>query len=567
MFPENIKKRLIKEGYEGIKVSLKDGSVLLEGELDRWQDVVHAGRLAVDKRSRGVLNEIKLAGYTEKRMRMPEIIDDRLNGKQVDVLVIGGGIVGCAILRELSKYDIKSLLVEKEYDVATAQSSRNDGMIHAGIDLSPNSIKVKYNCRGNKMYTQIAKDLEVPLKRVGQYVLYTKPFEKLIWPFLKARAKVNAIEVEKLSKKELFSREPSVSKKIYGATFYPSVGITSPYEMTIAFAENAIQNGASLELNTAVTEIHRENDRIISVKTNRGTIIPKIVINAAGVYSDVIAEMAGDRFFTIHPRKGEEMILDKKASSITHSVLGRFILGSGASHTKGGGIVATIDNNVLVGPNAQESPDREDFSTTKEGFDLVFKKQKEIAPSLLASSVITYFGGIRASTYEEQFIIERSKKVKNFIQAAGIQSPGVTAAPAIAEDIVRYAVEALGEEKEIKLNKNFNPKRKAIPCVRELKNEERDTLIKQNPNYGIIVCRCEEISKGEILDALNRPLKVASIDAVKRRVRAGMGRCQGGFCSPIITKLIAENEGVDITAVTKKQKGSELLVAKNKEVK
>ena len=567
MFPNNIKRRIIKEGYDSVKVSLKDGCVLLEGELERWQDVVHVGRLAVDKRSRGVLNEIKLKGYTQKPMRMPELSDNKLDGKQVDVLVIGGGIVGCAILRELSKYDMKSLLVEKEYDVATAQSSRNDGMIHAGIDLSPNSIKVKYNCRGNKMYTQIAKDLNVNLRRVGQYVLYTKRFEPLIWPLIKARAKINNIPVEKLSKKELLKREPNVCEKIYGATFYPSVGITSPYEMTIAFAENAIENGAEIELNCAVTEINRDCGKIISVKTNRGTIYPKVVINAAGVFSDKIAEMAGDRFFTIHPRKGEEMILDKKASYLTHSVLGKFIMGSGASHTKGGGIVATIDNNVLIGPNALESPEREDFSTTKEGFDLVFKKQHEIAPDLKRSSVITYFGGVRACTYEEQFIIERSKKTINFVQAAGIQSPGVTAAPAIAEDIVRYCLEALKEEKEISKNKNFNPVRKAIPCVRELKNEDRDTLIKQNPNYGIIICRCEEISKGEIIDALNRPLKVASLDAVKRRVRAGMGRCQGGFCSPQVTKLIAENENVTLSEVTKKQKGSELLVAQNKEVK
>lgn len=563
MFLDKISKKLLKAGLFGIEIGFENGAVLLTGELDSWEEIVLAGQLAVDtKSSRGVINNIKLKGFEEPKMRIPELNDLVYDGKKVDVLVIGGGIVGCSILRELTKWNLSALLVEKEYDVAVAQSSRNDGEIHPGIDLNPDCIKVKYNCRGNKMYPRLAKDLGFHIKQTGQYVLYTKPIGSLVWPLIKSRAKKNDIAVEKLSQEELKLRQPNVSDELHGATYYPNVYVVSPYEVTIAFAESAIINGAEIALNTAVLGMEHKDKKIYSVKTNRGTIYPKVVVNAAGVFSDKIAEMAGDRFFTIHPRKGEEMILDKKASALMNTVMGRFDISHSASHTKGGGILITADNNLLLGPNAVETPLREDTATTPEGIDMVVKKQQAMMPKISKGSIITYFAGVRASTYEEQFVIERSKKVENFVQAAGIQSPGITAAPAIAEDIAKYCINALGGV--VKPNENFNPIRKPIPKIRELSLEERDKIIKERADYGVIVCRCEEISRGEIIDALNAPLKVPTIDAVKRRVRAGMGRCQGGFCSPQIVKIIAENEGISIDKVAKKQQGSEILVAKNK---
>ena len=563
MFLDKIAKKLFKAGLFDIEVGFENGSVVLRGELDSWEDIVNAGRLAVDtKNSRGVINDIKLKGFEEPPMKMPLLNDDKYEGKKVDVLVIGGGIVGCSILRELSKWNLTSLLVDKEYDVAVNQSSRNDGEIHPGIDLSPDCIKVKYNCRGNRMYPKLSEELGFTLKRTGQYVLYTKPIGSLVWPIIKSRANKNEIAIENVSQKELKKRQPNVSDEIHGATYYPNVYVVSPYEVTIAFAENAVTNGAEIALSTAVIGMEHKDGKIYSVKTNRGTIYPKVVVNAAGVYSDRIAEMAGDRFFTIHPRKGEEMILDKKASALMDTVMGRFDISSSASHTKGGGILITADNNLLLGPNAVETPLREDLSTTAEGIDMVIKKQQTLMPRISKGSIITYFAGVRASTYEEQFVIERSKKVDNFVQAAGIQSPGITAAPAIAEDITKYCIEAIG--KNISKNEKFNPIRKPIPKVRELSTEERDKLIKENPDYGVIICRCEEISRGEIIDALNSPLKVPTIDGIKRRVRAGMGRCQGGFCSPQIVKIIADHEGISIDQVAKKQQGSEILVAKNK---
>lgn len=561
MFLKKISKKLFKAGYSDIKVGFSNGAVVLEGELDNWDDIVQAGRLAVyNKNSRGVINNIKLKGFKEPPMRISDLQDSKYDGKSPDVLVIGGGVVGCAILRELSKWDLDIMLVEKEYDVAVAQSSRNDGEIHPGIDLKPDCIKVKYNCRGNKLYPKLAEELQFDIKQTGQYVLYTKNVGKLVWPFIKLRASKNDIKVENLSQKQLKEREPNVSDDLFGATYYPNVYVVSPYEVTIALADNAIRNGAEIALETAVIGMEIKDNKIVSVKTNRGTIYPKVVINAAGVFSDKIAEMAGDRFFTIHPRKGEEMILDKKCNSYMQTIMGTFTLSS--KHTKGGGILITADENLLLGPNAVETPLREDFSTSPEGIAVVLNKQQTLLPQLNKGSIITYFAGIRASTYEEQFIVEHSKVTKNFVQAAGIQSPGLTAAPAIAEDVTEMAINAL--EKKVKPKSNFIKSCSPVPKVRELTNEKRNELIKQNPDYGVIICRCEEISKGEIIDALNRPLSVPTIDGIKRRVRAGMGRCQGGFCSPLVLKIISDHKGIELDKVAKKQRGSEVLVAPNK---
>lgn len=563
-----IRKRLDKAGYKDIAVSEKLGGVLLTGELGDYEDILNCGRLAVDKKhSRGVINDIKLKGYTPKPMRVPKFSDKKYDGLHPDALIVGGGIVGSAIARELTKYDLSVMLCEKEYDLAVGQSSRNDGMIHAGIDLKPDSIKVKYNMRGNKLYDTLSKELNVPIKKVGQYVLFTSALQKLVYPIVTLRARKNNIPIRYVKQKELGTKIPKIGFR-HGAMFFAGAGIVSPYLMTVALAESAAANGASICLDTAVTSIENKDGRVVSVTTNRGTVYPKVLINAAGVFSDIIAEQAGDRHFTIHPRKGVEAILDKKAARITDSVIGRFALKSstGKGHTKGGGIVRTIDGNVLIGPSAVEVPDREDESTTCESLDEVLVKQQGLTGELTRGDIITYFAGTRAATYEEEFIVEKSPYIDNFVQAAGIQSPGVTAAPAIAEDVAKFTVEIISKERAVGKNPHFVAERKGIPCVKELSLEERAALIKQNPDYGIIVCRCEEVSKGEILDAIRSPIPSATVDGIKRRVRAGMGRCQGGFCSPVITKLIADECGKDILDVSKKGEGSELLLSKTKEV-
>ncbi|HQC54951.1 MAG TPA: NAD(P)/FAD-dependent oxidoreductase [Clostridia bacterium] len=565
-FIKIIQKKLVKAGYGQIVVKYENGATVLEGELLSYEDILKCGQLAISKKSRGVVNNIKLKGYTPKPMRIPSFKDNKYEGKTPDVLIIGGGIVGCAIARELSKYELDVMLVEKESDVAMAQSSRNDGEIHPGIDLKSSSIKVKYNVAGNKMYDQLSKDLGLEFDRCGQTVLFTTKFQKLLLPFIKLRGKLNDIPIEGLTNDEIKEIAPNVGYN-YGGFACPSAGIICPYQTTIAFAESAAINGVEIALNCAVTGIVSDGTYIKAVKTTRGTIFPKVVINAAGVFSDTIAEWAGDRFFTIHPRKGVEIIMDKKAnqdSRLTKSVIG--IMVKKGSKTKGGGILPTIDKNTLLGPNATEIIDKEDEKTSREDIDEIWAKQSTTVPSLKRQDIITYFAGTRAPSYEEEFIIEKNKKVRNFVQAAAIQSPGITAAPAIAVEIANLVIQAMYENENIvvKPNTSFVATRKPIPKVSEMTVEERDELIKKNPDYGEIVCRCEEISKGEIIDVLRSPIVVPQIDAIKRRVRPGMGRCQGGFCSPLVAEIISKECNIPLVDITKKGSTSKLFVGKTK---
>lgn len=567
---KKIKAKIAKEGFHQISVSEKNGGVLLEGELVNYFDIIKVGKLAMDKNSRGVINNIKLKGYIPKPMRIPKISDKLYEGRTPDVVIVGGGVVGCAIARELSRYKLSIMVLEKEYDVAVAQSSRNDGMIHAGIDLGPSSIKVKYNMRGNKLYDTISKELDVPISKCGQCVLFGQKWQKIIYPIIKLRGSINKIPLKYLNNEEISKIVPHAGMHNNGF-MCGGAGIMSPYLMTVAFAENAICNGAEICLNTAVLDIENDGKKVLSVTTNRGVIRPKVLINAAGVFSDVIAEKAGDRFFTINPRKGIEGVMDSKTSQLSTAVVGTFGLkrtskvDPGTPKTKGGGVIKTIDNNFLIGPNAFYVIDREDDSTTREAMEEVYNKQALLTPDLKRSDIITYFAGIRAATYEETFIVEKSPVISNLVQAAGIQSPGLTAAPAIAEDIAKFTIEILSKDNKVEKNEKFNPNRKGIPAVREMNEKDRNELIKSNPDYGIIICRCEQISKGEIIDAINSCLPCSTIDGIKRRVRAGMGRCQGGFCAPLITKIIAQQTGMDICEVTKKGEGSELLKAKTKE--
>ena len=295
-----------------------------------------------------------------------------------------------------------------------------------------------------------------------------------------------------------------------------------------------------------------ENGKITSVHTNRGTIRPALVINAAGVFSEEIARMAGDRFFSIHPRRGTNSILDRKAGALMHtiaSIKGLQLVSK--THTKGGGILHTVHDNLLVGPDAVETYEKENTATHPESIARVFEKQKITMPKLTEHDIITYFTGVRAATFEEDFIIEKGRKTHNLIHCAGIQSPGLTTAPAVACDVADMAVQALSCEKPVAPNRSFNPIRRGAPVLRDMDDAERAKRIAENPDYGVIVCRCEEVSRGEILDALHSPVCVPTVDGVKKRVRPGMGRCQGGFCSPQVVQIIAEFLGVPLSEVRK----------------
>ncbi|MEG0133438.1 MAG: FAD-dependent oxidoreductase [Clostridium sp.] len=542
-------------------------SIVLDGQVNNWSEVVTAGKLARNKGYKGVVNRIKVNGLDIPDASKPVIEDGSLEGKKIDVLVIGGGIIGTSIARELTKWNISILLVEKEEDLCMHASSRNDGMIHPGIEPRPGSKKSIFNVRGNSMYEKISKELDVEFSRCGSTVILNNRWARLGKPFIMARARKAGVKgVTLLSKEEVGKLEPNLRDVGFGAVHFDTTGIISPYKLTVAYGENAVENGAEFYFNTMVTAIEREKDEILSVKTNRGKIYPKVVINAAGVFSDHIANMAGDQFFSIHPRKGQIIILDKKKYSLLNGVVAKPILNSASKNTKGGGIVKTIDGNLLVGPDAYEQPFREDYSTDKDKIDSILSRHLPLVSKLSYADVITYFSGIRAATYEEDFIIEQSEYVKNLIHVAGIQSPGLASAPAIAAEVENIVCKVLSSLMEMKRNPHWNPNRIGIPNLSNMSLGERSKFIKSRTDYGTIICRCEEISKGEIIDAIHSPIPARTIDGIKRRIRPGMGRCQGGFCMPLIMKIIEEETEAKLSDVTKKGKNSNIIVGEIQEI-
>jgi len=563
---QKLNKKLEKAFAGNVRAELKDKVLYLTGELCEWNDIVRAGLISADRKKYTVVNNINWSGGKIPSMRLPSVTDSLLEGEQPDVLVIGGGITGCAIARELTKYKLNVILAEKEHDVALHASARNDGMVHPGADLFKGQLKKKYNDAGNRMYPDVCRELDVPFRYTGQYLCFTngwmKPFVFLslaYWKFMGVPSKY-------ITRKKLDSIEPHLNKKIKCALFFPASGVVCPYGLTIAYAENAADNGAKICLDTAVTGMEVKNGKIECVITNRGRLYPKLVVNASGVFAEDIARFAQDRFFSIHPRRGTNIILDKKSAFRVRTIASLLEIkdrkSSRKEHSKGGGIIHTVDDNLLVGPNAVETCEKENFSTDRESVKAVMAKQKKTSPFLSERDIITYFTGIRAATYEEDFIVSFGRSTENIIHAAGIQSPGVTAAPAIAVEISKMAAEKLGAG----LNEEFNPERKSIIRAAFLSDEKRDALIKKEPDYGVIICRCEEISRGEVIAALRRNVPCDTLDGVKRRVRPGMGRCQGSFCGPQIAQIIAEEKKIPVTDVRKMSCDSKILLGSIKEI-
>lgn len=561
---KSLNRKLNKKFAGRVTARLSDGCIVLTGELDDWNDVVDAGMTAATPHSSThVVNDIVFTGAAEEKMHMPAIDDKALDGEKPDVLVIGGGISGCSVARELSRYKLSVLLIDKEADLALGASGRNDGEVHPGVDLSKGSLKHKYIRRANHMYEGLCRELDVPFKRTGQYACFThKSWLPFVSLYAKWRRDHDGIEDTCIVMgDEIRKKEPKISADVAFALSNPSSGSVSPYNLVIAYAENAVQNGARVSLNTAVTGMDISGGEIKAVYTNRGTIYPREVINCAGVYSDVVAQMAQDRFFSIHPRRGTNSILDKKTGASFHGIASIVMSQSPVkTHTKGGGILHTMHDNLLIGPDAVETPERENTATDAESIARVFTKQRITMPTLTEKDIITYFTGVRAPTYEEDFIIEPGRKTKNIYHVAGIQSPGFTTAPAVAQDVAEYVAKLFNAEKKA----DFDPVRKAPPHLAGMNDAERAELIRQNPDYGVIVCRCEEVSRGEILDALRSPVCVPTLDGVKKRVRPGMGRCQGGFCSPLVTKIIAEYLGVPLTEVKKSSDRSPIVFGSKK---
>lgn len=474
----------------------------------------------------------------------------------IDVAIVGAGVIGCAVARELSRYRLDIVVLEKGPDVASGTSKANSGIVHAGYDAKPGTLKAKFNVQGQRMFDRLAQELDFPFKRCGSLViaLSEKDIKKL--EEIKARGIENGLsDLEILDRAALQEREPQISEHIPAALYVPSGGIAGPYEMTIAYGENAAVNGIQFLFQHQVLSVEKQGGRFL-ITTGKGKIESRYLINAAGVHAGEINNMLSrDKIETI-PRIGEYCLLDKTEGGL----VGRTIFQLPTDMGKGVLVTPTVDGNILVGPTSRDIRDPEDVSTTRDGLEEALKKGSQYVRHLPRDKIITSFAGIRAHSVTDDFIIGESPDVPGLINLCGIESPGLSSAPAIAKAVEEIVVSLTKPE----TNRHFQPERKAPPRFRHLSNSQRSALIAQNPDYGRIVCRCESVTKGEIIDALRSPLKIRDLDAIKRRTRAGMGRCQAGFCHMRLLEIVARELGIPITQVTKNGDGTRLLLERNK---
>ncbi|OON95083.1 MAG: FAD/NAD(P)-binding oxidoreductase [Candidatus Epulonipiscioides saccharophilum] len=473
---------------------------------------------------------------------------------EVDVLIIGGGVIGCGVARELSKYDINILLVEKASDISEGTTKCNNGMIHSGYDTKPNSLKAKYGVKGNAMYSKWAEELGFHFNRTGSFVCgFNQEDADIIQGLYENGMKNQVPGIEIISGERAREIEPNINDKVIVALWTPTAGYVEPYEVALALAENAIENGTKILLNTEVFDVLQENGKVTGVLTNRGIIKTKVIINSAGLYADEIARMAKDEFYTIHPRRGTLGILDKENKGKLHTFVGK----APSNYTKGGGPQETPEGTLLIGPSAKEVADKEDLGVDRDDLGFILDKTMELTKNISPDSLITFFSGNRAATFEEDFIIEPSKKLKGFIHVAGIQSPGLASAPAISEEVMNLTIAELGHEVAEKVNYNAN--HVFTKPFRDCSNEEREQLIAQNPAYGKVICRCETVTEAEIINAIHGVIPATTMDAVKRRTRAGMGRCQSGFCGAKVLDLLSKELKINPAEVTLKGPNSEIL--------
>jgi len=567
-FIKNLNKKLNKALHGQVTAEEDGGCLVLSGALERWSDVILACKTAAQSNPYySLINDIECVGDKPMPIKKPKVDDSALEWEEPDVLIIGGGVIGCAIARELSRYKLSILLVEKENDLAMHASGRNQGIIRSGVGLKKGTMRHKFCRLGNAELPNVCSELEVDYRRSGQFVYLTK---RLWDPFLSMYTLYNKWQgfknVKTVKREELSKAEPGINNNIGSALFFPSSAVVNPFDLTLAYAENAVQNGVSIFLNTMVDSMSTEDGIIKTVSTNRGKIKPKLVINAAGVFAESVAAMAGDRFFSIHPVKGTTVVLDKKhANELVRSIItSRGKVSVKKKHTRNGSVVRSTGDTVLIGPDRFESPHKEDFSTSPYNIRDIIEAMKKSVPEIDESQVISYYSGIQAATFEEDFIITKGKYISNIIHAAGIQEPGLTASPAIAKEITELVIDFFGGKKSVDSNPEFDPKRQAPTKPLEMDDSARAALIDNNPDYGIIVCRCEEISKGEVVAALRRNVRCDSVDGVKRRIRPGMGRCHGSYCAPLIVEIISAEKRLAPHNVRKSGSGSEKLYGLSK---
>ena len=460
-----------------------------------------------------------------------------------DVVIIGAGVSGSASARELSRYKVNACVIEKTEDVCSGTSKANSGIVHAGFDAPEGSLMAKLNVEGNLMMEELSKELDFPFKKNGSLVICLSEEDMPKLKELYDRGIRNGVkELKILNKEEVLELEPNITDDVYAALYAPTGGIVCPFGLNIALAENANTNGIEFRFNTEAQDIEKIDGGFI-IKTNQGDIKTKYIVNAAGVYADKFHNMVSQNKINITARKGEYCLLDKTAGN--H--VSRTIFALPGKMGKGVLVSPTTHGNLIVGPTSTDIDDKEGVNTTREGLDTVIGKSSMNVKNIPMRQVITSFSGLRAHEDNHEFIIKELEDAKGFIDCAGIESPGLTSSPAIG----KMVADILKEKLNLEENPNFVGTRKGILDPNTLSLEERNQLIKEQPAYGNIICRCEMITEGEIIDAIRRPLGAKSLDGVKRRTRAGMGRCQAGFCSPKTMEILERELSISMFDITK----------------
>jgi glycerol-3-phosphate dehydrogenase len=465
---------------------------------------------------------------------------------ETDVLIIGAGVIGSALARELSRFKLRVLLVEKEVDVSFGTSKANSGIVHSGIHDHPGTLKAKLCVAGNRLYPQLAEELNILYKQNGTVVVAKDADELPKLDELLKQGVVNGVTgVTALDGTELRQIEPNLVPCLAGGLLIPSGGIVVPFDLVFGLVENAMANGVKLSVDTEVQQVSVQPNAFV-VRTNRGTVKARYIVNAAGLGAAKVAGLIGDESFSIYPRKGEEYLLDRKLEGLVR----RTIFPLPSPQSKGILVIPTVEGNIMLGPTAYRTGSCSDLSTSASGWEEIYRFTKGLVHGFSPADLIASFSGLRAVGDTGDFIIRPSGIAPEFIHAVGIESPGLTAAPAIAQ----YLVEMLKEAGlKLSVNRQFNPMRPLVR-LRELPEEQRAKLARQQPAYANIICRCETVSEGEIRDAIRRG--ATTLDGVKLRTRSGMGRCQGGFCTPAIMKLLMEELKLQPEAITKNGPGS-----------
>ncbi|MDD3999453.1 MAG: NAD(P)/FAD-dependent oxidoreductase [Bacilli bacterium] len=473
-----------------------------------------------------------------------------------DIIIIGSGIIGTSIARELSRYRTDILVLDKENDVSCGTTKANSGIVHAGFDTNPGSLKAKFNILGSQMFEEVAKELDFPYRKNGALVIaFSNEDIQTLEELLKKGLKNGVKDLEIISGEAARKLVPSLSDEVVKALHASTSAIASPYEMAIAYAENAAVNGVEFRFNAKVERLEKTSKGIMVCLEDGDCLEARMVINCAGVFADDLSNMVSKDHFSIVPRKGEYLLLDKKYAYYTDLTLFQTPTKMG----KGVLVTPATHGNIIIGPTAVDIDDKGEIASTISGLKEVWEKANKTIPALDHRAVITAFTGLRAHSNEDDFIIGFSD-VEGLYNVAGIESPGLSAAPAIA----LHVSEEIANRLSLKTKDNFIRIRKAIPHFSSLSGTEKAEIIKENPHYGKIICRCEQVTEAEIREAIRRPLGAKDLDGIKRRTRAGMGRCQAGFCTTKLMQILSEELKINYSEVTKNGRDSQIVIGKVK---